>query len=258
MKEIAKKGKQYVKDENTKDIENTPYIISKDNDMNLHQSKINKNDSDEKITQNDKSISLTLTTESKQKNRGTGAGGKNTNKTGKSFEEKTSMEEYLEKNGYNKTIFDKKTKSCYNYEKKINGIRIIHLKQTGLKKYLNINYNIKDLYKQPDEAYIIENGTNKILKILEKKNQNVAGSVEEKLKSAVYVRDIEYGKNTNGVFSKIEYGYCVSQYLYNTIIQNKKKYLDMQEYFNKNNIQVFNGDDENYHETLYNNFVIKI
>ena len=42
-------------------------------------------------------------------------------------------------------------------------------------------YNIK-IFRCPDEAYIIEYNTGKIeIKILEKKTQNVSGSVETKL-----------------------------------------------------------------------------
>lgn len=211
----------------------------------------------ERTNDNSLNIDLNLENNTLLKNRGTGSGGKNTNKTGKSFEDKTSIEQYLEKNGYVKNMFDKENKYGYFYEI-INGdTKIIYLKQTGLKKYLTNNYNITCFYKQPDEAYIIEQKNNKILKILEKKNQNGKGSVEEKLKTAVYVRDVEYSKNINKVFNKTEYAYCVNQYLYNTINQNKKKYEDMRNYFKENNIQIFNGDDENYFQSLYNSFVIK-
>jgi len=47
--------------------------------------------------------------------------------------------------------------------------------------YMKNKYNI-ELFRCPDEAYIIEyTSGRKVIKILEKKEQNVEGSVETKL-----------------------------------------------------------------------------
>jgi hypothetical protein len=106
-------------------------------------------------------------------NNGTGAGGSNTNYYGKIFEEKTNNESKLLEQGYIKKSFLNNSKNIYDYylEKEFEDKIIIFVLQYGLKKYIKNKYNI-DLFRCPDEAYIIEykNG-NKIIKILEKKNK---------------------------------------------------------------------------------------
>ena len=78
-------------------------------------------------------------------------------------------------------------------------------------------YNI-ELFRCPDEAYIIEyyNGK-KIIKILEKKEQNIEGSIETKLWSGPSLkREYELVLGNNFI---IEYGFCVNDF-FNKIIFN--------------------------------------
>ena len=79
--------------------------------------------------------------------------------------------------------------------------------QNGLKKYMNFTYNI-DVFRCPDEAYIIEyTSGRKVIKILEKKEQNVEGSVETKLWAGSSLKR-EY-ELVLGLEFEVFYGFCV-------------------------------------------------
>jgi len=123
--------------------------------------------------------------------------------------------------------------------------------QNGLKKYMKVNYNI-ELYRCPDEAYIIEYiSGRKVIKILEKKEQNVEGSVETKLWSGPTLKR-EYELNLGHKF-KVHYAFCVSEFLKKKITSTEKKYEDLNTTLCiENNIPILFGDDENYFETLDN------
>jgi len=188
-------------------------------------------------------------------NNGTGAGGSNTNYYGKIFEEKTNNESKLLEQGYIKKSFLNNSKNIYDYylEKEFEDKIIIFVLQYGLKKYIKNKYNI-DLFRCPDEAYIIEykNG-NKIIKILEKKEQNVNGSVETKLWSCPSLkREYELVLLENNI--KIEYYLCVNNFLKNKLISNDKKYMILNIILNENDIKVLFGEDENYF-ILLNNWI---
>jgi hypothetical protein len=184
-------------------------------------------------------------------NKGTGAGGANTNYYGKKFEEKTNNEQRLLNLGYIKnSITKKKSKEKYNYylSKIFEDKKIVFVLHNGLKLYMKNKYNI-ELFRYPDEAYIIEyNDGRKIIKILEKKEQNVVGSVETKLWSGPSLKreyELVLGKDYS-----VFYGFCVNEYLKNKIISPQKKYIILNTIFTENNISVLFGDDENYFETF--------
>lgn len=146
-------------------------------------------------------------------NKGTGAGGANTNYYGKKFEEKTNNQTRLLNNGYIKNSFTKKPKKVYDYylSKTFEDKTIIFVLQNGLKMYMKNKYNI-ELFRYPDEAYIIEYNTGKkVIKILEKKEQNVEGSVETKLWSGPSLKR-EYELVLGNDF-EVYYGFCVSEFL---------------------------------------------
>ena len=181
-------------------------------------------------------------------NKGTGAGGANTNLYGKKFEEKTDNQPRLLEVGYTKHKLNK-TKTYDYYLSKIDEEKsIVFVLQNGLKMYMKNKYNI-DLFRCPDEAYIIEytNGR-KVIKILEKKEQNVEGSVETKLWSGPSLKR-EYELALGNEFT-VFYGFCVSNFLKQKLISNEKKYTILNTIFNENNIAVLFGDDENYFETF--------
>ena len=155
-------------------------------------------------------------------NKGTGAGGANTNYYGKKFEEKTNNQTRLLNDGYIKNSFTKKTKKAYDYylSKTFEDKTIIFVLQNGLKMYMKNKYNI-ELFRCPDEAYIIEYNTGKkVIKILEKKEQNVEGSVETKLWSGPSLKR-EYELVLGNDF-EVHYGFCVSEFLKKKLISNEK------------------------------------
>src|SRR5210317_14903 len=176
-------------------------------------------------------------------------GGANTNYYGKKFEEKTCNQTRLINAGYTKhnyTINQKK----YDYylSKTFEDKRITFVLQNGLKKYMKNKYNI-ELFRCPDEAYIIEYNTGrKVLKILEKKEQKVEGSVETKLWSGPSLKR-EYELVLGDNF-EVYYAFCVSDFLKRKITSNEKKYIILNRIFKETNIAVLFGDDENYFETF--------
>lgn len=183
-------------------------------------------------------------------NKGTGAGGANTNYYGKQFEEKTNNQIRLLNNGYTKYSFTKKPKRVYDYylSKSFEDKTIVFVLQNGLKMYIKNKYNI-DLFRCPDEAYIIEyTSGRKVIKILEKKEQNVEGSVETKLWSGPSFKR-EYELVLGNEF-EVHYGFCVSEFLKNKLISTEKKYTTLNTIFNETNIVVLFGDDDNYFATF--------
>lgn len=183
-------------------------------------------------------------------NKGTGAGGANTNYYGKKFEEKTNNQQRLLEIGYIKNSFIQKPKKAYDYylSKTFETKTIVFVLQNGLKMYMKNKYNI-DMFRCPDEAYIIEyTSGRKVIKILEKKEQNVEGSVETKLWSGPSLKR-EYELILGPEF-EVFYGFCVSEFLKQKLVSNEKKYTTLNTIFNENNIVVLFGDDENYFETF--------
>ena len=180
-------------------------------------------------------------------NKGTGAGGSNTNFYGKKFEEKTNNELRLLEMGYIKNSFSKKTYDYY-LSKTFEDKNVIFVLQNGVKKYMKNKYNIY-LFRCPDEAYIIEyTSGRKMIKILEKKEQNVSGSVETKLWAGPSLKR-EYELVLGGEF-EVSYGFCVSKYLKDKFTSNEKKYTTLNTILSESNISVLFGDDENYFETF--------
>jgi hypothetical protein len=189
-------------------------------------------------------------------NKGSGAGGANTNFYGKKFEEKTNNQQRLLEIGYTKNSFTKKPKKAYDYylSQTFEDKNVVFVLQNGLKIYMKNKYNI-DLFRCPDEAYIIEYTCGrKIIKILEKKEQNVEGSVETKLWSGPSLKR-EYELVLGAEF-EVFYGFCLNNFLKNKLISKEKKYTTLNTILNENNIDVLFGDDENYFEkfdTWFNN-----
>jgi hypothetical protein len=145
-------------------------------------------------------------------NKGTGAGGSNTNLYGKQFEDKTNNSERLIKMGYKRHdcyVTKGKIKLDYYYLSRVFDKTIYFVIQNGLKKFMKAKYNI-DIFRCPDEAYIID-GNRKIIIILEKKEQNVEGSVETKLWSGPSLKR-EYELVLGNEFI-VSYSFCVNNFL---------------------------------------------
>jgi len=185
-------------------------------------------------------------------NKGTGAGGANTNYYGKQFEENTNNQQRLLEMGYEKKYFtqtSKNTQDNYDYlSKTFEDKTVVNVSQEGLKKYCKNKYNI-EIIRKPDEAYIIEytNGV-KVIKILEKKEQNVEGSVETKLWAGLALKR-EY-ELVLGTEFKVVYGFCVNKFLQNKFVSGDKKYMILNQILQENDIAVLFGEDENYFQTL--------
>ena len=171
-------------------------------------------------------------------NRGTGAGGSNTNKNGLEFERNVDLKK-------NYTILS--TKNKIN-KIKFNGTdtHFIEVPKKKLQKYMksknkmNTTITIAHGCKEPDEAYIDEN--KKIIFIIEKKFQQVGGSVCEKLQTAVFKRE-----HYRGLFPEytIEYIYCLSDWF----IKNCKAEI---QFLNKNNFKIFFGKTKQNIDSIIN------
>jgi hypothetical protein len=178
-------------------------------------------------------------------NKGTGAGGANTNLNGKNFEAKTSNEHRLLVQGFQKTYMDKKEQKNNFYLEKVfpNG-KLVFVQQSGLKKYMK-QYNNLDIFRCPDEAYIwFPFDDIPVLKILEKKEQQTAGSVDTKLLSGPAFKR-EYELALEGKF-KIEYAYCLNEYFNKEFTSDSKKYKILGQILSENNIPTLFGDNEDY------------
>ena len=182
-------------------------------------------------------------------NRGTGAGGANTNLFGKKFEEKTNNENRLIADGFTKawpeTIKKPKKHECY-LKKTLDDRTIYFVLQTGLKTFSKNKYDI-ELFRCPDEAYIIEyKSGRKVIKILEKKEQNVEGSVETKLWAGPALKR-EYELILGEGF-EVTYGFCLSSFLKDKITSGDKKYTTLTTILREARIDTLFGDDGDYFE----------
>ena len=191
-------------------------------------------------------------------NKGSGAGGARTNLFGKAFESKTNNEARLIDMGFERGFLNKKGVAKINnhfdyLSKKIDDDKtIIYCTQHGLKHYIKQEYDIL-LDRLPDEAYIVKSNTGQsktVLKILEKKAQNVSGSVIDKLFNGPTFREVEYQMVLGDNFD-VKYAYCVSEYLKKQINSEKsERYKRLKNYYIKQDIPFLYGDDANYFETL--------
>jgi hypothetical protein len=105
------------------------------------------------------------------------------------------------------------------------------------------------LKKKPDEGFIIFSNNQYYIKILEKKNQNVEGSVIDKLKTGQFNKR-EYEKIINNQTDKkfnISYAFCISNYLKNKLESNQI----MKDIIKEDDINVFYGEDEKYFDTIF-------
>jgi hypothetical protein len=177
-------------------------------------------------------------------NRGTGAGGAATNVNGIAFETKTSNEPRLLASGFErKTIPKCKGKYAYFLEKD----NTVFVTQNGLKQYMKSTFGV-ELFREPDEAYLRKEGDVYILKILEKKNQNVAGSVDSKL-GLGYFFISEYKSCLPETF-RVEYAFCLSEFLKKDFMADTQKAAHLRKFNAEHKIPVFFGDDEDYFTKL--------
>lgn len=179
-------------------------------------------------------------------NKGTGAGGSKTNLLGKKFEDNTCNEARLREIGYKSIALSKK--HYYLKKKDENGTEHFFMKQGVLKMFMKEHHNI-ELCRWPDECYLtVYKDGKKTLKILEKKEQRVDGSVENKLWGSVaFKREYEI---ILGEDFTVEYGLCVNDFLKKRVVSEKQKYVTLLKILAEVNIDVLYGDDDDYFDKL--------
>lgn len=183
----------------------------------------------------------------KTPNKGTGAGGAATNYHGKLFEAKTDNETRLLNAGFVKTVTGH-TKFGYFLSKQLEDKRVFFVSQSGLKEFIKRYYHI-ELFRHPDEAYIFEyTDGRRVMKILEKKEQNVEGSVDTKLLSGPIFRE-EYIEALENKF-EVNYAFCVSKFLQDKILTDDKKHRIFNKIMARHGIDILFGDDLNYFDKL--------
>jgi hypothetical protein len=179
-------------------------------------------------------------------NRGTGAGGAGTNASGLPFEEKTGNQNRLQEAGYSMVPMQGGGKFSYYLEKD----GTVFLTKGGLKTYMKEKYGV-EMFREPDEAYLIrdpESGVTQ-LKILEKKNQNTEGSVDTKLLAGpMFVEEYKWCLGGTGI--RVDYAFCVSNFLKEKMMSEKPKWRALRDINKKYGITVLFGDDEDYFEKL--------
>jgi hypothetical protein len=192
-------------------------------------------------------------------NRGTLAGGANTTLYGHEFERKTDPTSFLVQNGFipiqqqqQPTILNKKYKNGLVFRSDADAETIWYLPQTTFCRYMKDRFGVAS-YRRPDEAYLIERNTGEtILRILEKKEQRVDGSVEDKLLGGGGVKfGYECMMKRADISIRVEYAYCVNTFLENKLNSDVSKYVDMRAFHQQEKILVLYGDHPTYHESLY-------
>jgi hypothetical protein len=174
-------------------------------------------------------------------NRGTGAGGANTNINGLAFEDKTSNERNLIEDGFERISIG----TGYYFRKQFGEKELLFFVKKAFKKYIERTFGI-ELCREPDEAYLWKHGDSYTFRCLEKKNQNVAGSVDTKLLAGPGFLD--YYQRALGDKFMVEYAFCVSSYLHNTVMS--KRWALHREFLDKFHIRLFCGDDADYFTKL--------
>jgi hypothetical protein len=192
--------------------------------------------------------------EEKVVNKGTGAGGPNTNFYGKKFEERTDNEPNLLLKGFEKKRLTR-SKFGYYMEGQINGIQMVFVKQNGFKTYMQKIHKIECI-RCPDEAYIIKCGDRFHVVVIEKKEQNVAGSVETKLWSGPALKR-EYEIILGDKFT-VSYSFTLSQFFQEKFSSTEKKYTVLKQILDESDIPIFYGDDEQYQTQLEKYIVTRV
>ena len=160
---------------------------------------------------------------------------------GKQFEEYTDHSPYLVRSGFVNDSYKCMVKTIRD------SITITFVSQYAFKRWMKHRYGIH-MFRLPDEAYIIEHGDTRVLKILEKRAQQVEGSVELKLLSGPSIKR-EYQLMVGSRFH-VEYAFCVNTFLYSKITSNQRKYRILSRILSEARIPVFHGDSSDYFEMV--------
>jgi hypothetical protein len=113
--------------------------------------------------------------------------------------------------------------------------------QAGLGKF----FRGAGIFRNPDEAFIVNHlDGRRVMKILEKKNQSGAGSVDSKLALGPYF--IEEYQEVLGPDIKVEYAFCLCEFLKKEYLSDRKKWTTLRTINERHGIAVFFGEDPGY------------
>jgi len=162
------------------------------------------------------------------------------------FDEITKNESRLLKHNYIKVSMNKKNYYLIKHTEKFDKIFVT---QENLKVYMKIKFGII-MFRSPDEAYITipSDGSKTHIKILEKKELNLIGSIETKLFTGPAFKR-EYNLILGDRFI-VYYAFCVNSFLQKKLESSEKKYVILNQILNENEISVFFGNEWNYFAKL--------
>lgn len=188
-------------------------------------------------------------------NKGIGAGGAKTNANGLPFEKEAMLNDFrtIEPTCINpskKGTIQSNMKKVLMLPNHPKYSCIVYVNKGGFNKFMNQYQptSSKKFYREPDGAYICfpkSNGDKIVIKIVEIKNQNVSGSVMEKLFMTSELR-YYYEKMFNGY--EFQFMYCLSDY--HKCDTEKERFADILDSFSRNNIQHLYVKTESYQEDL--------
>ena len=162
------------------------------------------------------------------------------------FDEITKNESRLLKHNYIKVSMNKKNYYLIKHTEKFDKIFVT---QENLKVYMKIKFGIT-MFRSPDEAYITipSDGSKVHIKILEKKELILIGSIETKLFTGPAFKR-EYNLILGDRFI-VYYAFCVNSFLQKKMESSEKKYVILNQILNENEITVFYGNEWNYFAKL--------
>jgi hypothetical protein len=182
-------------------------------------------------------------------NKGLGAGGSKTTKNGNSFEELTDSKPFLLGIGFK--IYHYKKWEYLFYEN--DGVKYYWGGKNGFKNiicYLFKNLSESSFFRQPDEYFIKTKEGKTHIYIIEKKNQNVSGSVDIKLLAGPgIVENYRDMFNDNSIYS-IHYRFLLSEWLYEeSVLKNCVKNTSLKKYLESFEIELCRFNDSFFQET---------
>jgi len=172
----------------------------------------------------------------------------------KKFDEITKNESRLLQHDYIKVSMNKKNYYLIKHTEKCDKIFVT---QENLKVYMKIKFGII-MVRSPDEAYITipSDGSKIHIKILEKKELNLMGSIESNLMGSIESKLFtgpSFKREYNLVLGDkfiVYYAFCVNSFLQKKIESSDKKYVILKQILNENDISVFFGNEWNYFAKL--------
>ena len=162
------------------------------------------------------------------------------------------MEQYLYNKNFTKCYIDNNPNEYYLIDIDENNNTIIYLKNTTYSLYLKKIFNL-DINEQPDEAFLIINNYKYYLKLIEKKyldkKSNKTSLKTGSMNKELYNQELN-NNNDNHKFN-IELAYCINNYIDSKLNSDDLEYKNIKKILSQLNINIFNGENENYYDTIY-------